>query len=113
MASSSLRMISPCDHGHQRGDALLVGDAVDPACYGPAGPLVGEAAEVLDQYCERGKLVMQLDPPRPAVVVELHLCEARRQRVDVAQAVDLARLAGVDGLDELVVLRQRSAGREP
>jgi hypothetical protein len=22
------------------------------------GPLVGEAAEVLDQYCERGKLVV-------------------------------------------------------
>jgi hypothetical protein len=47
---------------------------------------------------------------RPSVV-EL-LCEARRQRVDVAQAVDLARLAGVgvDGLDELVILRERSAG---
>jgi hypothetical protein len=57
---------------------------------------------------------LSCDPPRPVVVVELHLCDylgkARRQRVDVAQAVDLARLAGVDGLDQLVTLRQRSAG---
>jgi hypothetical protein len=42
------------------------------------------------RYCERGKLVVQLDRLRPAV--------------------DLARLAGVDGLDELEILRQRSAG---
>ncbi len=95
----------------QRGDALLVGDDVDLRVVDPDGPLVGEAAEVLDQYCERGKLVAQLDPRGPAVVVEFHFCEARRRRV-VAQAVDLARLAGggVDGLDELVILRQRSAG---
>jgi hypothetical protein len=39
----------------------------------PTGRLVGEAAEALDQYCERGKLVVQLDPPGAAFVVELHL----------------------------------------
>jgi hypothetical protein len=43
----------------------------------------------------------------PAVVVELHLCEARRQRVHVSRRRrTLARLAGggVDGLDEIVIL---------
>ena len=102
--------LRPCDHGHQRGEALHVGDAVDLRVVDPDGPLVGEAAEMLDQYCERDKLVVQLDPPRPADVIELYLCEARRQRVDVALAVDLARLAGVDALDELEILRQRSTG---
>jgi hypothetical protein len=72
----------------QAHDALLVGDDVDLRVVD--GPLVREAAEMLDQHRERAQLVAQFDVPDHAIMVIFNLAhglgETVRQGSDVLEA---------------------------